>query len=103
MKVCVVLLCLVALMGVSPVYAVDVTAEVLTIEDVTPMLQEFIMSRPGQKLLKVYGISQPKDTHTAKVFFRYEKRGRPARGELNCFKLNSGKWYCGGVYDYLKK
>jgi hypothetical protein len=86
---------------------VPVTSEVLTIEDVTPMLQDFVNSKPDQQLLEVFGISQAPNSNLAKVFFKYMKAGRggskPDEGELNCYKLNSGKWYCGGIYDIMKK
>jgi hypothetical protein len=101
--ICFLFVCIAA----SPIHAQEITSDVLTIEDVTPMLQSFVNLKPKQKLLSVYGISQNEVANQAKVFFQFEKVGRngptPTRGELNCFKLNSGKWYCGGVYDILKK
>jgi len=107
MKFAVLVACFFALIATAPVQAAEVTSDVLSIEDVTPMLQEFVNLKPAQKLLEVYGISQSNGSTQAKIFFRYEKAGRggskPTRGELNCFKLNSKKWYCGGVYDILKK
>ena len=99
--------CLTVMIPCLPVYAEEVTAEILTIDDVTPMLQEFVSQKPDQSLIKVYGISQLDEGKQAKVFFEYMRAGRggakPDNGELNCFKLNSGKWYCGGVYDILRK
>ncbi len=107
MKCLIAIFCLTVLIAASPAHAEEVTVNTLTIEDVTPMLEDFVKQKPGQKLLNVFGISQAEKTNQAKIFFRYEKAGRggavPTRGEINCFKLNSGKWYCGGVYDLLKK
>ena len=106
MKLFITFFCCVGLLAASPVYAEEVTADVLTIEDVTPMLKDYVKVKKGQ-LAHVYGIWQDEDSKRAKVFFKYMVAGRrgstPKKGELNCFKLNSGKWYCGGVYDYLKK
>lgn len=103
MRHTIILSCLLGLVLASaPAYSKEVTSDTLSIDDVTPMLQEFVSLRPNQELLEVYGISQSNEDKQAKIFFRY-KRGRPTRGELSCFKLNSGKWYCGGVYKILKK
>ncbi|MDY6793649.1 MAG: hypothetical protein SWH54_20495 [Thermodesulfobacteriota bacterium] len=106
MKLFLMFFCCVALLAASPVYAEEVTTDVLTIEDVTPMLEDFAKSKNGQ-LAHVFGIWQDEYSKRAKIFFKYTVPGRKGptakRGEINCFKLNSGKWYCGGVYDYLKK
>ena len=82
-------------------------ADVLEVSDVELMLDTFAKLKPRQEITKVMGISQIDDGKVAKVFFKYMKAGRggsvETRGELNCYKLNSGKWYCGGVYDLLQK
>lgn len=80
----------------------------LSAGDVKVPVQKFIESSPNQTFSKLFGIYQPEnDGNIAKIFYEYVKSGRRgesvAVGEVNCYKLNSGKWYCGKGIGFLGK